>query len=195
VLEPNRLFFALWPDGPTRQAVQQAARALKVRMQPSGDLSSADRYHLTLHFLGDFVSAEHQAAAIEAAAHVRAAPFVLNLETAGSFRSTKVPWWLAPRQTPPELMALHRDIHECLLQARVLPERVKFAPHLTILRDAGRLLPATPIPAIAWRIEEFVLVRSRLDLNPIRHELIGRWPLTGVEAPPKSLGQMNLWDN
>jgi RNA 2',3'-cyclic 3'-phosphodiesterase len=195
VLEPNRLFFALWPDEATRQAVQQAAKTLKVKMQPSGYLSNAERYHLTLHFLGDFVSADNQAAAFDAAAQVRAAPFTLSLEIAGSFRNARIPWWLAPRQTPPELAALHREIHDRLLHARVLPERMKFVPHLTILRDAGCLLPATPVPAIAWKVEEFVLVRSRLDLKPVRYDLIGRWPLTGAEAPPEPLGQMNLWDN
>lgn len=195
MLEPNRLFFALWPDDSVRVAVHQAAKALKLKMQPRGYLSALERYHITLIFLGDFVSAANEAAAMQAAGRVQAAPFQLDLDTAGSFKNNHIPWWLGARETPEALHQLYRQLHERLVAAQVLPERMKFTPHLTILRDAGIALPKTPVPSIPWAVEEFVLVRSRLDLKPIRYELLGRWPLTGADGVADAAGQMNLWDN
>ena len=134
MLKLNRLFFALWPGEEQRRACDEAARELRLKMQPGGYLSSPERYHITLLFLGDTVSPEAEAAALKAAARVRAAPFALNLELASSFRANKkIPWWLGPRETPPGLTQLYDRVNEAMLSAKVLPERMKFVPHLTIL--------------------------------------------------------------
>ena len=66
-----------------------------------------------------------------------------------------------------------------MLQARVSLERLRFVPHLTIARNAKIVLPPTPIEPIEWAVDEFVLIRSRLDLQPVRYDVIGRWPLQG----------------
>lgn len=190
--EPNRLFFALWPDDAVRVAAHSATKALKLKMQPGGYLSALERYHITLLFLGDFVSAENQASALQAAGGVRGTPFTLTLDQAGSFKNSKIPWWLGPRQAPDALPRLHRELHEQMMAAQVVPERMKFVPHLTVLRDAGLSLPKTEITPIHWEINEFVLVRSRLDLKPVQYELLGRWPLVeGESLPPKA--QMSLF--
>lgn len=193
MLEPNRLFFALWPDDATRSATHDAAKQLKVKMQPGGYLSNADRYHITLLFLGDFVAHEQEQLALQAASRVRSAPFVLRLDRAGSFKNAKIPWWLGPAEPPPELAQLYQALHAQLLEAKVLPERMKFVPHLTILRDAGQALPKTVIQPIDWRVQEFVLVRSRLDLKPMQYEILERWPLIAGDTPPPRNGQMPLF--
>lgn len=192
MLEPNRLFFALWPDDAVRVAAHSAAKALKVKMQPGGYLSALERYHITLLFLGDFVSEDNQAAAMDAAGLLRAAPFTLTLEQADSFKNAKIPWWLGPRQTPEALTRLYRGLHDQMIEAHVVPERMKFMPHLTVLRDAGLALPKTEIAPIPWEIKEFVLVRSRLDLKPVQYDLLGRWPLVEGSAPPPRT-QMSLF--
>lgn len=192
MLEPNRLFFALWPDDAVRVAAHSATKALKLRMQPGGYLSALERYHITLLFLGDFVSVENQAAAVQAAGKLRAAPFTLTLDQAGSFRNPKIPWWLGPRQAPDALARLYRNLHDQMLEAQVLPDRMKFVPHLTVLRDAGIALPKTEIAPIHWEIKEFVLVRSRLDLKPVQYELLGRWSLVEEDRPPPK-PQMSLF--
>lgn len=184
-LEPNRptinrLFFALWPTDAVRSACADAARGLRMRMQPTGYLSKPDRYHITLLFLGDTVPAAKEAAARQAASLVRSPPFTLRLDHAGSFRNRQIPWWLGARELPAELERLYERLRDAMLRADVTPDRMKFVPHLTVVRDAGKPLPATPITPIEWKVEEFVLVRSRLDRNPVEYELIGRWPLTGV---------------
>jgi 2'-5' RNA ligase len=39
-----------------------------------------------------------------------------------------------------------------------------------------------------------VLIRSRLDLQPIAYEIVGRWPLAGDDdsAPPPARTQLDL---
>jgi 2'-5' RNA ligase len=197
-LELNRLFFALWPNEAVRAASAAAARDLKIRMQPAGHLSAAERYHITLLFLGDYVPVATEAAAREAAAKVSAAPFELTLDHAGSFRNNRqIPWWLGTREPPAALRALYEHLRDTLNHAGVASERMRFVPHLTVLRDAKVPLPVTSIKPIAWSVDEFVLVRSRLDLKPVRYELLGRWPLSAASTPqssPPQTPQMSLWD-
>ncbi len=189
----NRLFFALWPNDAVRAASADAARQLRVRMQPGGYQSKPERYHLTLLFLGDHVTADREAAARQTASRVRSPPFSLRLDHAGSFRNPKIPWWLGSREPPAALQRLHDRLRDAMLQARVPVERMKFSPHLTIHRDAGAALPPTLIQAIDWQVQDFVLVRSRIDQSPVQYDILGRWPLD-PDAPEDVAepGQLSL---
>ena len=177
-MELNRLFFALWPTDPVRQQTRDLARALAIRLHPGGRFVAAERYHLTLAFLGDQVSAAREAAAIQAAATVRSPPFHLKLDHANSFRNNRsLPWWFGSREPQPALTLLYERLREALQRGGAPPERLKFSPHLTVVRDATQALSPTPIGPIDWAVEEFVLIRSRLDLQPASYEILGRWPL------------------
>lgn len=195
--ELNRLFFALWPGDEVRSACAQAARDLKIRMQPTGYLSAAQRYHMTLLFLGDHVAPDKQAAACQAAASVRAAPFELTLDHAGSFRNNRqIPWWLGAREPPPALQILYEHLREVMTRAGVTPDRMRFVPHLTVLRDPRMALPPTAIRPVVWPVTEFVLIRSHAHRSPLEYELLGRWPLDAKAAaplPPPSTAQLDLW--
>ncbi|MES0872543.1 RNA 2',3'-cyclic phosphodiesterase [Sinimarinibacterium thermocellulolyticum] len=189
----NRLFFALWPDEATRAACAEAARVLRLRMQPRGAPSVAQRYHLTLLFLGDDVPEVAETAARQVASHVRARPFTLRLDHAGSFRNREVPWWLGSREPPPALSTLHERLREALLRARVPVQPMRFSPHLTIHRDAGAPLPPTLIQPIEWPVRDFVLIRSHIGRAPVVYEQVGCWPLD-PDAPEAAAGggQMRL---
>ena len=191
--EPNRLFFALWPDAAVREACAQAARELKLKDQPGGRLVDPERYHLTQLFLGDFISAPQEEALLAMAQTVRQAPFQLTLDHASSFaRDRHVPWWLGPRDPHAAASALHVALRDGAHRAGVTPDRTRFAPHVTIVRDAGRVLPGSAIKPIHWNVSEFTLVRSLLDSQPPEYRVIGRWPLVpGVAAPPAA--QMKLF--
>ncbi|WP_028080340.1 RNA 2',3'-cyclic phosphodiesterase [Solimonas soli] len=183
-MEPNRLFFALWPGEAVRNACHAAAKQLNIRLPSGGYLSAPERYHVTLLFLGDRVPKPQEDAALRAAALVRAAPFTLTLDQAGSFRNREIPWWLGARTTPPALGDFHGRLRDAMVQANVSLERMRFVPHLTIARNAKIALPPTPIEPIRWEIAEFALIRSRLDLKPVSYELLGRWPLLGAAGEP-----------
>ena len=77
---------------------------------------------------------------------------------------------------PPTLGALW-DAISGGLEERGLRATEDRAPHVTILRDADRSLPATPIDAIAWPVEEFFLVDSLLGPEA-SHTVLRRWRLS-----------------
>jgi 2'-5' RNA ligase len=194
VLEPNRLFFALWPADGVRDTCAQAARQLKARLQPGGYLIRPERFHVTLLFLGDAVPPQQEAAAVQAASLLRLAPFTMQLDQAGSFRNRSIPWWLAPRMVPAEAQTLHEALREHMRGAGVAYDRMRFAPHLTILRDAQRSLAPTPISPIEWPVAGFVLIRSRLQAQPVEYEIVGRWKLQATLSKRTASAQLNLWE-
>jgi len=195
-MEPNRLFFALWPGEAVRSACHAAAKQLNIRLPSGGYLSAPERYHITLLFLGDRVPKPQEEAALRAAAQVRAAPFTLTLDLASSFKNREIPWWLGPRTAPPALQDFYGRLRDTMVQANVSLERMRFVPHLTIARNAKIALPPTPIEPIHWDIGEFALIRSRLDLRPVAYEVLGTWPLRadpGEPPAPSAPPQLTLF--
>ncbi|MGH8445133.1 MAG: RNA 2',3'-cyclic phosphodiesterase [Solimonas sp.] len=196
-MEPNRLFFALWPGEAVRVACHGAAKQLNIRMPSGGYLSAPERYHITLLFLGDHVPKPQEDAALRAAALVRAAPFGLTLDQASSFRNREIPWWLGARTTPAALTQFYGRLRDTMVQANVSLERMRFVPHLTVVRNAKLPLPPTPIEPIAWDVAEFALIRSRLDRKPVSYEVLGSWPLNGsaeeLPAPAAPPPQLDLF--
>jgi 2'-5' RNA ligase len=188
----SHLFFALWPDAAVRSACDEAARSLRVRMQPRGHRSAPERYHLTLQYLGEDLPETAATAARQAASLVRAPPFGLRLDHAGWFRGADV-WWLGTREAPAALGQLHQTLRESLQRARVPIDRARLTPHLTIHRGAGLPLPPTLIEPIDWVVREFVLIRSRLGVGAVSYEQLGSWSLD-PDAPPPAVepGQMSL---
>ena len=162
--EQHNLFFSLWPDDATRQQIAATAAELKQRHQPQGRWIKAHRYHLTLKFLGEY--APLPAGLIErasaAASNVRAQAFVMNLDQAGSFASRTIPWWLGCSQATDGLHRLSSDLHDALCRAGIRMLSSRLIPHVTVLRDGIASLATTPIPAIQWPVDEFVLIDSRL---------------------------------
>jgi RNA 2',3'-cyclic 3'-phosphodiesterase len=179
--DTHRLFFALWPDTRTRDALGRAASVLRAgHPEVRGRWVGADRYHVTLHFLGGqagaFPEALARSAREVAAALAPAAPFDLRIDVAGSFRGRGAPWWLGTARMPEALRALWHGLGEALQRAG-LPrdERADFTPHVTVLRDPPRGLPATELgPAsLDWPVATFALVHS----GTAGYAVIDTWPL------------------
>lgn len=184
VAEPNRVFFALWPNDPVRKKIEATARTLRTRHALGGSLSKAERYHLTLFFIGDHVMKETESAAARAARPINAPPFTLCLDQAGSFGNAQSPIWLGPSEPPRELAYLERMLHAQLAGLPRKPQP-RFSPHLTILRRAAKTLHKEPIEPIRWRVEEFVLIRSTTSQDSIRYRELARYSLHGKPLPPE----------
>ncbi len=193
--QPNRLFFALWPDDATRAACDAAARRLRARLQPGGRPERPERLHATLLFLGDDVPPEQEAAALQAAAGVQATPFTLTLDRAGSFPRRRSLWWLGCRRPAAEAIDLHDGLRAALRSAGVAYDLKAFTPHVSILRDAQKSLAATPIDPIAWPVTGFALVRSLLHVQPAQYHVVSHWPLTMEPAKRTASAQQELWEN
>src|SRR5689334_8613393 len=153
-----RLFFALWPDPRTREAI--AALAGRVATESAGRATAPDNVHLTLAFLGaqpgESVSAL-AAAAMTAA--VDAAPFVLALDHVDCWRKNGVAW-LGARDLPPALAALHRSLAVALAHLGIANETRPFAVHVTLARKIGRLLRYRLSSPIDWPVDRLTLVAS-----------------------------------
>lgn len=133
----------------------------------------AETVHLTLAFLGD-VAAERLPDAVEAARSVRFARHELAVEEARYWPHKRIVW-VGPRRTPAEIVALADRLRLALAAAGFEIEQRPFAAHVTLLRKAnhGGKLPA--LAPIAWPVEEFVLVRSRLSAQGAAYEMLERF--------------------
>ena len=173
---PQRLFFALWPDAALRRAISDLAVALP--MPRGARATRAERYHLTVWFLGDFdpLSDPVLAAIRSAADSVRAQCFELSLDRVDRFAGSRV-GWLGPSSVPDALTALH-DALGVALQSAGVPQKAAtaFVPHITVQRNVRIPLPAMDIPALVWEVRDFVLVQS-VPGSAEPYRIAGTWPL------------------
>jgi 2'-5' RNA ligase len=175
----HNLFFALQPSDEIRAEIEATAQRLKSEHPASGRWVKSHRYHLTLRYLGahGMLPEALVAAASDCGDRVRVPAFAFALDIAGSFANRSIPWWIGCGGMPPALDALWDAISTGLDVPGLPASSEERAPHVTILRDADRLLPATPIEPIAWPVEEFVLVDSLLGPQA-SHTVLRRWRLS-----------------
>jgi len=173
--EPTRrLFFALWPDAATRQALDEAGRALagkRVRRVPPANL------HLTLAFAGSVSGAVQDC--LEAAAEtVTAVPFELTMDCAGHWPQSRI-LWLGPADTPPALVDLAASLRWELVSCGLAAEPRAFQAHVTIARRFSQPLPQGKFPPVVWSIGDFRLVESVTAARGVRYVPLRRWMLEG----------------
>lgn len=172
--ETQRLFLAVWLPAPVVSDLGEALAPLRgaapdwLRPQP------AERWHITVVFLGSCTPVEAERAAAEsaaAAAEVVAGP----LHLAGSGRTSSVLW--VQVQGAQWLLPLHRRLARVLLPH---DRRERFRPHVTVARARGHRVPREQVDALrdyrgpAWMPDELALVRSFTGPSP-RYETIARF--------------------
>lgn len=168
-----RLFFALWPPAQTARALH--AWALEAQIAAGGKVTPADSIHLTLAFLGE-VLPENLDSVLQAAHRVGAKRHALMLEQA-EYRPRNRIVWASPREIPPALGDLAEQLARHLKESGFSLEKRPFAAHITLLRKAHAPRALPPLPALAWPVTEFVLVRSQLDANGSRYSVLERFGL------------------
>jgi len=177
----QRLFFALWPAEKLQRQWAEMARArlgdLDGRLVPHRNL------HLTLAFLGDVDEARRRC--VEAAADgIEAATFSITLAQLGYWRRSRV-IWLGPRQTPPALQSLVGQLQESLKSCGFQGAGRDYRPHMTLMRKARRRPPRVVFEPLAWRVDRFVLARSRLSSAGAEYEILKVWSLSKGARPLK----------
>lgn len=151
-----RLFFALWPDAPTRRALRKTCRDAVGFC--GGRPVPPQHYHLTLAFLGNVPLA--QVPAIRAAAAgVDPPALTLQLDRFGHFPGARV-LWLGPTESPTALTQLADSVWAVLEPLGLHPERRPFRPHVTIARKVSRAPRDQHPKPVAWPVQGFALVRS-----------------------------------
>ncbi len=152
-----RLFLALWPDNAVRQ--QLHARQQGWTWPPAAAPVSADKLHLTLHFLGS-VPLERQDEFARALT-VEAPPVTLELHTA---QPRVWPGGIAVLEfaATPALLGLHAALADALAGLDWPLEERRYRPHVTLARKAGGARPPEEASArVEWRAGTgYALVRS-----------------------------------
>jgi len=177
----HRLFFAVIPGAEALQSISRVALGVREARTIRGSWVEPDRYHLTLQFLGDFVSPQATIAiAMSAAQRLRFAPIDFLLDRVATFGGRfRAPCVLrCSRESDTLAQTLWRLQGEALKEAGFDGDtQRRFKPHVTIGYGDQVLAEPLAIAPIAWRAEEFVLVDSAVGRG--RHDVIARWPLTG----------------
>jgi 2'-5' RNA ligase len=154
-----RLFFALWPDDATRDALNRTGKWLHQHW--GGRLMRADTLHITLAFLGS--TPAHQLERLAACADtVEADAFELILDQAGYWRHNRI-GWLGVSETPPQYLGLVGALNAALQDAGFPVDVRPHVPHVTLLRKSGGEAPACA--PVCWPVNDFVLANSATELT------------------------------
>lgn len=173
----DRLMFLLYPDPGAAEAIAQEARRLREALGLRGQPLLTDRFHVTLHHLGDYVGlpGDMVAKGKVAGGALAHAPFEVSFDRAASFanRPGNNPFTLQGGEGVQPLIAFQRALGEKMAGARLKPDK-SFTPHITLLYD-GQVVPAQDIAPIRWTVNRFVLVQSKLGQT--QHIVLQAWDL------------------
>lgn len=167
-----RLFFALWPDAPTR--AELAALAERVAGETGGRATPPDNVHLTLAFLG--AQPKDRAAELTArAGAIEASPFVLSLDHIDCWRKNSVAW-LGASEIPPALASLRKSLIASLAALGIADDARPFAVHVTLARKVTTLLRRRLASPIVWPVDGLVLVVSDTGSEGPAYRVLARLP-------------------
>lgn len=177
----DSLFLAIFPDANASSQIETLARDSHAKHGLRGKLLAPDRFHITLHFLGQFcgvpddiVQATNTACTAAAAA---VSPFEIRFDRAGSFtgKPGSRPFVLRDSGDNPALRGFHECLSSELVKCRVKHDK-KFTPHLTLFYDRQGVAEASVDP-VSWMVSEFVLVHSLQGKT--QYIPLARWSLCG----------------
>ncbi|WP_428310021.1 2'-5' RNA ligase family protein [Hydrocarboniphaga sp.] len=186
-MEGPRLLLAAIPDAVTLQGLSASFASTGLAAQAGGDLSPSRNWHQSLSDRYNDTP-ENRRLLMEAGALVKAAPFVLGFnrfECKG--KPGKFHWSLRPSKTPPAFDALLNAI-KAALAARRIDEDHGHSAHVSVSYWAKAKPDNRPIPAVLWRISEFMLLRGDGHGDAYQYQELARWPLT---AQPE--GQLDFF--
>jgi 2'-5' RNA ligase len=171
-----RLFFALWPGEPVREAL--AAWQPPLWELCGGRVMHADTLHSTLLFLGQ-VEAHRLEALLLAAQEVAGLAFEVEFDVARYWGHNHI-LYAAPQQVPAALVELQGELVRRLRKHRFAFDPREFKPHVTLLRHSQWSdAPLPEMPVVRWPVREFALVQSLGDEQGARYEVLARFALGG----------------
>ncbi len=173
----DRLMFLLYPDSATAEQIAREARRLKDVLGLRGQPLLTDRFHITLHHLGDYVGlpADMVRKGEAAGAALAHAPFEVVFDRAVSFanRPGNNPFTLQGGEGVRELIAFQQMLALKMAGAGLKPDK-QFLPHITLLYD-GQVVPAQDVAPVRWTVNRLVLVQSKLGQT--QHIVLKAWDL------------------
>jgi len=175
----RRLFFAIWPDQITRQAVARTARAPVKRV--GGRAVPPRNYHITLAFLGNQpIDLFH--GIIVAGRRVRAPAIDLWLDTFDCWPRPRV-FWFGPAKFPPTLSRLSADLWTQMETLGLPRDKRDLQPHVTLARKVKQL-PALAAPTpVRWPVHAFTLIESITGDPGPEYSVVAQFPLGSPDDP------------
>lgn len=181
----HRLFLGMFPDAATARTIEAFAASVCNEHQVRGKPLLRDRFHVTLHHLGDYVELPpgRVDAALAAIARIEVAEFRIEFARLGSFRGRLGNHPCVLLRDPaaaddPARNGVHTLWHEARVQlaAEGFASSLgrEFTPHVTLLYGDRRLPVTIPVEPIAWTVRDIVLVHSLLGRT--EHRFLGRHP-------------------
>jgi len=151
----QRLFTALWPAQPLRDAIAKWQATWDWPRQSAR--VETQRLHATLHFLGD-VPARRLPELVRSLA-VPFEPFEMELGIGAVWPNGVAV--VEPLAAPPALLRLHAGMGAVLARLELPMDTRPYRPHVTLARRAhGAKVPAQG-PALRWLVDDgYALVRS-----------------------------------
>ena len=177
-LKPNamlRVFYALWPDQPSSQALHQLA--LQVARSREGRATREQSLHVTVAFVGA-VDRDRLPALCVAGSHAAdtSCPFRLVLDRLGGAGRDGIAW-LAPSTMPTEVVVLHGTLAQALAQRGFPIERRPFRPHVTLARRCSRSAASSDASAVSWWVDRLALVVSTPASDGSHYQTLAEWRL------------------
>jgi len=154
-IEQLRLFYALWPDKATRDALANLQFSLR------GRIILPQNLHITLAFLGN--QPAWLLPTLRTILERLNFPRIdLKIDRIGFFARSRIAW-AGMNAVPPELSELHAALRKELEKNRIQhDERERFTPHITLARKAIRTETVSFAP-ISWHADHVALVNSPMS--------------------------------
>ena len=177
----HNYFFALSPSPEVRKQLANCADELRAAHAFNGSWISSERYHLTLHHLGQFpeVRPDLVSRALTAANKVHAKAFEVVLDQFMCFdsRTGRFPCVATSANELPDLKNFWQLLKNNLLAVK-LGDKLNnnFKPHATLLYNRQPIGETRSITPINWPVNDFVLIESLVGKS--EHIELGRWPLS-----------------
>lgn len=175
----DRLFFAIFPDADAAKRIEQVALHLRREHGLKTKPHAIERFHISLHHIGDFVGLPRDILAMAGeAAHGAAVrrPFEIVFDRAMSFvgRPGHHPFVLHGGDGVAAITTFHQALGAAMEKAGFKLRKSHYTPHLTLLYG-DRHIAEQVVEPVAWTAHEFVLVRSLLGRT--QYVPIARWKL------------------
>ena len=175
----RNLFFAIRPDAGATQRFAHLMADLHAR-QIMGRPWYADRLHISLHQVGEFIDQTPRRlvdAAATAAADLAARPFDVTFDMVGG---TENAFFARASNAAPAIHAFRKGLAATLIKSGLrLRLNPRFTPHVTLSYGANTA-PVRPITPVSWTVNDFALIESVSgERHYIQH---GCWRIGQPEA-------------
>ncbi|MBI2278048.1 MAG: 2'-5' RNA ligase family protein [Dechloromonas sp.] len=174
----DNLFFAIFPETDAAVSIENFARASREKHGLNGKLLATERFHISLHHIGNFAGLPQGILAVAGKAATAAAvmpPFEIVFDRAMSFvgRPGNHPFVLCGSDGVAALTAFHQALGAAMERAGLKPRKSHYTPHITLMYG-DRCIAEQVVEPVAWTVRGFALVRS-IARRP--YALLARWTL------------------